>query len=305
LSSFKKRQSVPSARISFGVEENHAHLVQPKRVEPQGVLGVVFAPAVVGDLVQRLQRVVEAPGEPGVDQLSRGLLRLGGAEVRGLENGPQVTLGGDRMTSDEVPSAVRRAAEVVRPGLVRGRAEDHSTHLAGAQLLRLGREPEKGIDSPLNELLQEVAARAGEPVDVRVRVEPDVRRDAREQQVSTRAERLGDADPLALQVADGADGLVREQLVAADMHPRQGRDRLAGIHVGDDPGRGLEVEINFAAGDRVAVGYRHVADVGEPFRTQQGIGDVARRDADRGDTGQAEGGHLRRRLVREGRPGTK
>ena len=50
------------------------------------------------------------------------------------------------MRVDEVPSAVRRAAEVIGPGLVRGRAEDEPTDLAVAQLLRLGWEPEKGVD---------------------------------------------------------------------------------------------------------------------------------------------------------------
>ena len=48
-----------------------------------------------------------------------------------------------------------------------------------------------------------------------------------------------------------SDGLVREQLVAAGMHTRQRRDRLAGIQLGDDPCRGLEVEVDFAACDRV------------------------------------------------------
>jgi hypothetical protein len=138
-----------------------------------------------------------------------------------------------------------------------------------------------------------------------MRVEPDVRRHAREQQMPARAERLGDADPSVLQVGDAADGIVREQLVAAAMHSRQRRDRLAGIDIGGDPGGGLEVEIDLAAGDGVAVRYREVLDVGEAFRAQQGVGDVARRDADRGDTGQADRGRLRRAFVGEGSPGAE
>ena len=94
------------------------------------------------------------------------------------------------------------------------------------------------------------------------------------------AELLGDADPLALQVADGSDGLVGEQLVAAGMHTRQRRDRLAGIQLRDDPCRGLEVEVDVAACDSVDRLGRNVADIGEAFRAQQLLGDVARRDAD-------------------------
>jgi hypothetical protein len=35
------------------------------------------------------------------------------------------------------------------------------------------------------------------------------------------------------------------------MHTRQREDRLAGIQVSDDPCCGVEVEVDFAAGDRV------------------------------------------------------
>ena len=98
-----------------------------------------------------------------------------------------------------------------------------------------------------------------------------------------RAEIL-DADPLALQVADGPDRLVREQLVAADMHARQHRDRLAGIQMRDEPMpascRSKSTSPRATASRRVV---RHVADVGEAFRPQQILGDVQRRDADAAD----------------------
>ena len=68
------------------------------------------------------------------------------------------------------------AAEVLRPRLVRGHVEDHAADLAGAQLLRLGGKAKEGVDLPLGEQLHEVAGRAGDPVDVLVRVEPDVGR---------------------------------------------------------------------------------------------------------------------------------
>ncbi len=71
---------------------------------------------------------------------------------------------------------------------------------------------------------------------------------------------------------------MREQLVAAGMHARQRRDRLAGIHPRDDPCRGLQGEVDLAAFDS----RRHpeIADVGEPFRAQQLLGDLSRREAD-------------------------
>ena len=64
-------------------------------------------------------------------------------------------------------------------------------------------------------------------------------------------ELLGDADPFALQVADGFYWLMREQLVASGMHTRQRRDRLASVHLVGDPCRGLEVEVDVAPRDRV------------------------------------------------------
>ena len=96
------------------------------------------------------------------------------------------------------------------------------------------------------------------------------------------AELLGDADPLAFQIADARYRLVGEQLVAAGMQSRQRRDRLAGIHLVGDPCRGLEVEVDVAPRDRVDRQVRHVADLGEPFRPEQVLGDVHRRAADVG-----------------------
>ena len=79
-----------------------------------------------------------------------------------------------------------------------------------------------------------------------------------------------------------SDGLMREQLVASGMHARQRHDRLAGVHMGGDPCRGLEVEVDVAPCDRVDRQVWNVADIGEAFRPQQILGDVHRRDADAG-----------------------
>ena len=107
LSSLRKRQSVPSAMSCVGAGVDHAGLVQAQRVEAQRVLRVVLAPAVVGQLRQRLERVVVPLREPAIDQTLRGALRLGGAEVGGLEDRAQHALGRDRMLADEVAVARR------------------------------------------------------------------------------------------------------------------------------------------------------------------------------------------------------
>ena len=68
--------------------------------------------------------------------------------------------------------------------------------------------------------------------------------------------------------------VVREQLVAADMDASQRRDRLAGGQLRDDPGAVSKAKIELAAcGMRQRV-CRNVTDVGEPFRTEQVLGDV-------------------------------
>jgi hypothetical protein len=116
---------------------------------------------------------------------------------------------------------------------------------------------------------------------------------------------LGDSDASALQVADAFDGLVREQLVAPGMHARQCHHRLAGTHVGDDPCDGFQVEVDLAARDSIEGSVRHVADILEPLRAEQGLGNLPGRYADGGGTGQPDGGRFRQRLVGEHAPATK
>ena len=71
LSSLRKRQSVASAMSLLGLD-----LIMPtsrsrKRIESDRVLGVVLAPLVVGDVVQRLERIVVVSGEPTIDHAPR------------------------------------------------------------------------------------------------------------------------------------------------------------------------------------------------------------------------------------------
>ena len=111
----------------------------------------------------------------------------------------------------------------------------------------------------------------------RVMVEADIRGNAREEQVPARAGLLGDADPLALQFADGSDGLMREQLVAAGMHARQRGNRLAGIHRETTHAAICKAKSISPLSTSLDI---QIADVGEPFRAQQLLGDLSRREAD-------------------------
>ena len=125
----------------------------------------------------------------------------------------------------------------------------------------------------------------------------------REEQVVTAAEIL-DADLLALEVADGADRLVREQLEAAGMQSGERRDRLAGSQLRDDPRRGIVFEIDLSSCHRVERHVRGAADLGETFRAQQCIGEQYGCGADARIPGQPDRGHFRRPLVGERRPST-
>jgi hypothetical protein len=82
--------------------------------------------------------------------------------------------------------------------------------------LKFTREGKQGIDFLFGEQRHEVAIGTGNSVDVLARVESDLRRHDREEQVPARAE-ITDADPLALQVTDGSDGLIRERLETSGM----------------------------------------------------------------------------------------
>src|SRR5262249_402560 len=54
---------------------------QAQGVEADRVLRIVFAPTIVGNILERLQRVVVAPRKAAIDEPPRGALGLRGAEV--------------------------------------------------------------------------------------------------------------------------------------------------------------------------------------------------------------------------------
>src|SRR6516162_980915 len=134
-----------------GQRFDHARFMQAQRVEADGVLGVVFPPFVVGKLADGLEGIVIARGETTIDEPSCDRRGIAGAKLRSLENGTQRALGGDRVLPHVIPVAPEHAAEILGPGTVRQRADDHMAGMPRAQFLGFGRKPQEGIDLPLCE----------------------------------------------------------------------------------------------------------------------------------------------------------
>jgi hypothetical protein len=82
--------------------------------------------------------------------------------------------------------------------------------------------------------------------------------------VRGRSERLH-PDAFVLQVGDGANSFPRQQLLAADMHTGQNRQRFTGIDRLDNSGRIIEAEVDLATGDfRRPIRRRiDIADIGK------------------------------------------
>ena len=140
-----------------------------------------------------------------------------------------------------------------------------------------------GIGLPLDEQLHGVAGRRHDPFDVLLGVEPDVRRHDRQVEMAARGQRL-DADAAALQVADAADRLAREQLVAADVQATDRGDRQARIEMVDDGSAEAGGEIHVALRHHLRraepPGGSHISDVREAFGAQELLGDIQWGEAD-------------------------
>src|SRR5262249_16377368 len=95
---------------------DHARLAQPQGVKADRIIGIVVAPACVGNLLHRLKRIVV------LIALRRhqagGLLGLGSAKVRCLGDGAHGTLRSHWMPADKLPVAGNDAAQVLRPGAI-------------------------------------------------------------------------------------------------------------------------------------------------------------------------------------------
>ena len=152
---------------------------------------------------------------------SRDPLGLSNAEVSRLEDRAQHALGRDRVSVDVVPVGRHHTAEILRPWAVGGSFDDYVAGTPGAQLLRLGREPEEGIDLSLGEELERSERRVGDPTDVPGGIEPDLGGHQGQQRSGSRLE----ADTLAFQIGDIVDAFPSEQFEATDMHAAEHDNR--------------------------------------------------------------------------------
>ena len=117
------------------------------------------------------------------------------------------------MLADEVAIPRGKAAEVLRPRAIGGRVDDDASDLAGAKFLRLGREPENGVDLALDELLLRV--RGEHDLQVLSRVEAHVARHGGDEGVTARGRHR---DRSTSELRDRTHASAAEQLVTTAVH---------------------------------------------------------------------------------------
>jgi hypothetical protein len=132
--------------LRIGLDESR--LVQSRREKSHGVLGIVIPPSAIGQL---LQGIVVARRKSLIDHQPGRTRGFVGTQVSGLQKGPNNALGRYRVVLDELDPAEQYAAEVVRPRTIGGTVDQRMPDSAGAELLGLGRNSEKGIDLPVDE----------------------------------------------------------------------------------------------------------------------------------------------------------
>ena len=179
--------------------------------------------------------------------------------------------------------------------------------IAGTQFLRLRRKTEKCVELALGKQLQRLQIRIGDPVDVRLRIEPDIGSHQPQQIGRGRLQ----PDRPAFEIGDTADRPVGEQLVAAHMHAADHRDRQAGADRLDGGHRQAGGEIGLSLCHRLdrASARRQLdkTDFAEAIGAQQFRAGIHRREADGilGDTNscRVEGGFGRDRARAADRAG--
>src|SRR5437899_4454393 len=176
---------------------DHPGFVEAQGVEANSVFRIELAPSPVRDFPQRLTSilVLRLRRVSLVDEGPGDALRLLGAKLGRLEDGPDSPLGRDRMLPHEFSAANHHTTEVLRPWSVHGAIHHHVADLPGAKLLSEGWEPQVCIDRSLGEALDRVDGRRGDPTNILARVQPDVR------------EHTGHEDVLGLAQAEDRDGL--------------------------------------------------------------------------------------------------
>src|SRR5215471_5360992 len=98
-----------------------------------------------------------------------------------------------------MPADIIAAPARSRPRTIEDAIDDHVADVAGAQLLRLGRKPEKRIDLSVGEKLHRPGRGARHPMNVLGRIEPDMGGHDAQENVLARIE-IQHTDVLSLEV---------------------------------------------------------------------------------------------------------
>jgi hypothetical protein len=180
----------------------------------------------------------------------------------------------------------QRTAEVLGPWPVHGHVDDDATDLAPAQFGKFRHECQIRIDPALDEKLDRARnVIRGNPAEILLGVEPDMRGHDRHVQLLGRAAPLVESDLFALEVSEGSDVLLHEQLEAAGVHTSKHRQRNAGIEVTNRPWCEPETKVEFATFERFrirrAVFDEDIADISEALGSEQVLRDVKGRGAQR------------------------
>src|SRR5262249_10344226 len=96
---------------SIGARLDHAHLAKPQRIEAQRVFGIVFMPAIIGGLAQRLRSVLQLAAVAPAHDKSGGMLGIASTQVGGHQDRPQRPLGRYGVLAHEILVCPDYAAE--------------------------------------------------------------------------------------------------------------------------------------------------------------------------------------------------
>src|SRR5215469_11615552 len=116
--------------------------MKPQSVEAHRVFWIVLPPFVIGNVTQRLQRIVAVERKTAFDESSRSEQGLAGAEIGTLQNGAHDAFSRDWILSHILPVARQHAAEIFRPGAIYRAVDDNMVDLPGAQFLGHRRQTE-------------------------------------------------------------------------------------------------------------------------------------------------------------------
>src|SRR3989442_11231769 len=115
---------------------DHPDLIHANRVEAPRVLGIVLSPLVVVHFLNHLQGVVVVQrGIPLLYEQSRGSLRLESADAIRLQDCAQRPFSGHRMLPNKFPVGNDHTTEILRPGPVHHRVDDHVPDFLRPELL--------------------------------------------------------------------------------------------------------------------------------------------------------------------------